>query len=306
MVMQLVVQVDTVPAQHANPSSQTMLQSSSAPLHTSVATHAPQPHPALQVSVPDPPQEVRHGRIAPGLHVKPSSTVPSQSSSIPLQISAGGEQLPHAQVALQVRVPVEPHEVVQLPMLPRTHAKDSSIDASQSSSAALQLSTGGVQLPQVHAELQVRVPVDPHVLVHEPLVPRAQANPSSGVPSQSSSAPLQSSAGGRHAPQAHEAEQVRLPMVPQVVGHPPMLPRMQVKPSSAAPSQSSSIALQDSAGGVHIPQVHIALHVLDPVVPQVVLHGPMVPALHSTSSSTEPSQSSSMPLHASAGGSHIP
>ena len=55
---------------------------------------------------------VQHRR-SPTQHKAGSSQVPSQSSSTPLQVSAGGSQLPQPQVESQVRVPVEPQEVVQ-------------------------------------------------------------------------------------------------------------------------------------------------------------------------------------------------
>ncbi len=47
--------------------------------------------------------------------------------------------------------------------------------------------------------------------------PWQQANPSSHAPSQSSSTPLQTSAGGTHASRLQSGRQVRVPVEPQVV-----------------------------------------------------------------------------------------
>src|SRR5690606_13387547 len=130
---------------------------------------------------------------------------PSQSSSIPLQLSAGSA---HAEGAagmhalVQVPVPVEPQLVVQLALCPAAQAKPSSRVPSQSSSTPLHTSAGGVHaapLGIAHALVHAPLPVVPHEVVHETLAPSAQAKPSSGAPSQSSSMPLQVSAGGAHA-----------------------------------------------------------------------------------------------------------
>jgi hypothetical protein len=67
----------------------------------------------------------------------------------------------------------------------------------------------------MHDEVQLR------------LAPAAQVNPSSGTESQSSSRPLQVSAGGAHAPQVQLAPQVRAPVDPQLVVHEPVVPRQQ-------------------------------------------------------------------------------
>ena len=102
------------------------------------------------------------------------SHVPLQSSSTPLQVSAGGVHVPQAQADEQVRVPFEPQEVVQEPVLPRQHPRPSSQAPSQSSSAPLQVSPGGTHSPPVggwHRSVQVPVPDEPQVV--------AQATPSS-------------------------------------------------------------------------------------------------------------------------------
>jgi hypothetical protein len=81
--------------------------------------------------------------------------VPSQSSSLPLQLSAGGAQLPQVQLALHERVPVVPQPVVQLPIAPRQQVNPSSQVPSQSSSIPLQLSAGGEHVPHVQLDVHV-------------------------------------------------------------------------------------------------------------------------------------------------------
>jgi len=111
----------------------------------------------------------------------PSSIRPSQSSSIPLQVSLGtvhadGAAGMHALV--QVPVPVEPHEVVQLALRPAAHVKPSSTVPSQSSSAPLHTSAGGAHAAPVgiaHALVHVPLPVVPHALVHVTRAPSTQA-----------------------------------------------------------------------------------------------------------------------------------
>jgi hypothetical protein len=235
-----------------------------------------------------------------------SSMEPSQSSSVALHDSVGGEQLPHAQLPEQVRVPVEPQVVIHDPVAPAQHAKPSSQVALQSSSIPLQISAGGEQALQPQEPLHVRVPVVPQLVVHDPLVPAQQVKVSSQLESQSSSIPLHASMGGVQEPQLHEAVHVRIPAVPQPVVQLPVVPGMQVSVSSMEPSQSSSIPLHVSAGGLHMPKVHEEPHVRVPVEPQLVTQDPMVPGVHSLDSSTLPSQSSSTPLHPSAGGVQAP
>ena len=128
-----------------------------------------------QVWVPGQPVEVVQEPVAPRTQVKPSSATVSQSSSAPLQVSTKGVQEPQAQEELQVREPVVPQEVVQVPVVLRQQAKLSSQAVSQSSSAPLQVSAGGVQEPQAQEELQVREPVVPQEVVQVPVVLRQQA-----------------------------------------------------------------------------------------------------------------------------------
>jgi len=131
----------------------------------------PQPHVPLHARVPVEPQLVVQLPVEPAQHVNPSSQVPSQSSSAPLHTSDGGEQLPHPHVPLHVRLPAEPQLVVQLPVEPAQQANPLSQVPSQSSSAPLQISPGGTQLPHVHVELQLRLPVLPHPVVQPPIAP---------------------------------------------------------------------------------------------------------------------------------------
>src|SRR5688500_17511744 len=89
------------------------------------------------------------------------------------------------------------------------------------------------------------------------------------------------------------------PRIPQSV----VAPAQQVKPSSQAPSQSSSTPLQASGGGVHDPTVQLALQASVPAELQVVVHEPSdVPATQGKPSSGAASQSSSRPLQVSSGG----
>jgi hypothetical protein len=230
----------------------------------------------------------------------PSSTIRSQSSSTPLkQISAGGAQASHSQLA-QRCVPLDPHVVVQPRMAPLRQEKPSSTFVSQSSSRSLQVSTGGVHAAAgTHAALQLRVPVLPHTVVHAEGTPAQQPKPSSHVPSQSSSRPLQVSAGGVHVPNVQLDPHERVPLDPHVVVHVPVLPTQHAKPSSHAPLQSSSTPLHVSAGGEQIDQPHVAPQVRSPVVPQVVTHMSVVPRQHVDRESQPPVQSLSRPSHTS-------
>jgi hypothetical protein len=181
------------------------------------------------------------------------STVPSQSSSSPLHVSAGAMQLPQAQPEEHVRLPVEPHDVVHEPVLPAQQPRPSSHAPLQSSSWPLQTSAGGEHTLQVQLPLQVRVPVVPQLVMHVPLRPAQQAKVSSHMLLQLSSTPLHASMGGVQAPHVQAAVQVRVPVVPQLVPHVLDEPGTHVKVSSIRPSQSSSCALQTSVGGVHAP-----------------------------------------------------
>src|SRR5437867_3142677 len=110
------------------------LQSSSQPLpQTSAgAQQAPSAQAPVQLCVPATPHVVAHARAVRAQHENPLSHLPSQSSSTPLQISAGGTQSPQVPPAWHVCAPVEPHEVVQLPVAPGgVQAQPSSITPSQ-------------------------------------------------------------------------------------------------------------------------------------------------------------------------------
>jgi len=280
-------------------------QSSSRPLQTSVGTsHAPQSHPESQVLDPSVPHVVTQSWVVPEQHVKPSSQVVLQSSSMPLQTSAGTEQTLHPHAPLHVREPVEPQLVVHDSLEPAQQANVSSQDVSQSSSIPLQASMGGTHAPQSQAGVHVRTPAVPQALVQLPEVPGMHVSVSSIRPSQSSSFPLQDSAGAEHAPNVHVAPHVLLPVEPQLVVQEPIAPGLHSLVSSTPPSQSSSTPLQPSAGGLHAPSVQLPLQVREPVDPQLVVQLIDVPREHPKSSSTMPSQSSSRALQVSMGAEH--
>jgi len=203
------------------------------------------PHSQLLVHTWNPVPLLQHC-TSPDRHAKPSSTLPSQSSSMPLHVSVGGVQLLQVQVELQVREPVDPQEVVHVPAAPLQQPKSSSQAPSQSSSDPLHTSLGAAQLPHAQAVLHTREPVVPQDVVHDSVTPLQQANPSSQVPSQSSSAPLHVSEGGAQAVQAQELLQLREPVVPHEVVQLPVSPRQHSNPLSQSVSQSSSSPLQVS------------------------------------------------------------
>ncbi len=150
--------------------------------------------------------------------------------------------------------------------------------SSQSSSAPLQTSAGGLHSGQPQEAVQVCVPVEPQSVVQSRVVPAAQAAVSSTFPSQSSSPPPQTSAGGTQEPQPHSPPQVRVPKEPQLVAQSSVSPGVQSVPSSTFPSQSSSLPLsQLSVGGAHAPKLP-PLQVALPVVPQLVMHARLVPS----------------------------
>lgn len=201
----------------------------------------------------------------------------SQSSSTPLQVSAGGSHGPQAQPAVHVCVPDVPQLALHVRLAPGAQVKVSSIEPSQSSSAPLHISVGGAQLPQLHVPSQVRVPVEPQLVVQASVLPVAQVKISSTKPSQSSSAPLHTSVGGRQASHVQLPPQVRVPLEPQLVRQPPVAPITQTKVSSGRPSQSSSAPLQVSVGGEHVPHAQLASQIRDPVDPQEVAQEPLLP-----------------------------
>jgi hypothetical protein len=283
------------------------------PQISATAAQSPHAHPGRQVREPAVEHVVVQDSVPPRTQANPSSVVPSQSSSTPLQISEGVAQAAAAgglQVLLQVPVPVEPQAVVQATSVAsRMQAKVSSITVSQSSSSPLQISVGGLQDPQAQELEQVWEPVVAQLVVQNPELPRTQAKVSSVAVSQSSSSPLHVSIGGVQAAPEGMAQvpvHVPLPVVPQVVAQDTVAPRMQANPLSTTVSQSSSSPLHVSAGGAHVPHAHEALHVREPVEPQVVVQGPELPREQANVSSVAPSQSSSLPLQTSAGGEHVP
>ena len=167
------------------------------------------------------PQEVVHGLTIP-MQQPGSSQVPSQSSSTPLQTSAGGVQVPQLQELLQVCDPMVPHVVVQYWVAPRQQP-GSSQKPSQLSSVPLQTSAGTWQASHVQPLLQALDPGVPHQVVQLPLDPLQHSDPSSQVPLQLSSAPLQAiSPGGVQAGGSGMRQldvQVPVPVEPQVVVH---------------------------------------------------------------------------------------
>ena len=98
---------------------------------------------------------------------------------------------------------------------------------SQSSSAPLQVSAGGVQFAGVglvQLVVHIPVPVEPHVVVQETVLPLAHSNPSSTSVSPSSSRPLQISLVAVHVLHVQDEEHVLVPGAPEVVLQLPMLP----------------------------------------------------------------------------------
>jgi hypothetical protein len=120
-----------------------------------------------------------------------------------LQVSAGSSQLPpQVQDDPQRRAPVEPQMVVQGSVVSRQHSKPSSHVPSQSSSRPLQVSGGVLQVTlQAQETPQIRVPVEPQVVVQRVSSPWQHSKPLSQIPSQSSSRPLQVSASVSQLPQ---------------------------------------------------------------------------------------------------------
>ena len=105
---------------------------------------------------------------------QPLSATPSQSSSLPLHFSVGGTQEPHEHHALHMRLPVDPHEVVHDSVAPAWQVKSSSVRPSQSSSSPLHVSAGGTQESQKQDALHMRLPVEPHDVVHDSTAPTRQ------------------------------------------------------------------------------------------------------------------------------------
>jgi hypothetical protein len=88
-------------------------------------------------------------------------------------------------------------------------------------------------------------------------------------------------------------------------GHPVVSHEPRAHPgSSVEPSQSSSMPLQTSYP-LQVP-VQVELQIRVPEVPQLVVHEVVVFCTQAKSSSFRPSQSSSRPLHFSAGGTQVP
>ena len=86
------------------------------------------------------------------------------------------------QVALQVREPVEPQVVVQVPVEDWTQVKPLSGPLRQSSSAPLQNSAGGVQADSQWQSTQAWEPVESQVVVQVRGAAPSQSSPVSTVP----------------------------------------------------------------------------------------------------------------------------
>jgi hypothetical protein len=126
--------------------------------------------------------------------------------------------------------PGMPQEAVHDTVCPLTQGKPLSGVASQSSSAPLQVSGGGVQAEGEGIEqllVHVPDPVDPHTVVQATVLPLTHANTSSMSVSPSSSRPLHSSPFATQLPHAHEAVHWRLPAWPPGVVQDPMAPLQQ-------------------------------------------------------------------------------
>jgi hypothetical protein len=215
-----------------------------------------------------------------------------QSSSRPLHTSDGGGHagpLGISQVAVHAPLPVEPQVVVQATVEPGTQAESSSVNPSQSSSRPLQPSAGGVQAAgagRVQLAVQVPVPVEPQLVVQATAVPAAQTAGSSVNPSQSSSLPLQISAGGEQSGPvgiAQAAVQAPDPVVLQVVVHVVEVPCTQGRPLSGPPTQSSSSPLHSSSGGTHVgSHVQSPRHDWCPVEAHVVVQSRPASPSHSS------------------------
>ena len=301
------------------PLSHSVSQSSSAPLHVSSGgMHGPHVQPTWHVREPVERHDVVHVPTAPGVqdpepqplqaphaqlleHVRDSvpphaqarvSVVPTAHTPPPLQ----ADHAPQPQEVLHAR-PCEP----QKPQLwdcvaPRQHSPTPlSQPDTQSSSAPLQVSAGGMQVPlQLQLDVHCSVPLDPHAVAHEQIAPGAHdpaAQPLQEPHRQldrqlRDSDPPQaqvrvSDAPGEHTPPpVHEPQALQAQEEPHVrvwVAHSPQLvvstaPRQHVPtPSSHTASQSSSAPLHVSAGGVHAPHEHVAEQVCRPLDPPEVV-----------------------------------
>jgi hypothetical protein len=165
---------------------------------------------------------------------------------------------------------------------------------------------GGAHLPQPQALEQVRVPEpEKHVgSVHDPVRPGGvHSNPSSVLPSASSSHALQTSVRVHELQREQSEAHVWLPVSPQTV-QVLVDACTQVNASSVAASQSSSRALQVSAGGVQAAASGIsqaAVQVPCPTDAQAVVQETVEPARQVKPSSAVVSQSSSTPSQVSRG-----
>src|SRR5688572_20180280 len=195
---------------HSQPTSASPSQSLSSPSHASSAgnvalAHSPQ-RPSLQLCVPGShsPSDVPQERVSPLMHSHPSSMSPAQSLSSPSQTSsAGNVALAHSpqRPSLQLCVPGShsPSDVPQERVSPLMHSHPSSMSPAQSLSSPSQTSAAGKlalaqssQRPSLH----VCVPGShsPSDVPHERVSPLMHSQPSSMSPSQSLSAPSQTSA----------------------------------------------------------------------------------------------------------------
>src|ERR1041385_5308022 len=228
-------------------------QSSSSPLHTSVPPPVPPTHcmvPAMHLVTPPlqwPLPAAPHGSPPPA---PLSPTPPSQSSSMPLQVSGVAPPPPvHTSVPAAQGNRLVRHAPIELPHTWLASIGLSSTTPLQSSSRPLQRSGVGPTSP-AHCRLPPTQIVWPSR--HSPtlFVPHAwpvSVRWSSTTPSQSSSRPLQVSAPPRFPPWPPRPPPKRCS--PPGVHTPielPQLPPPSGSPSSIRPSQLSSMPLQRS------------------------------------------------------------
>src|SRR5688500_14703628 len=105
--------------------------------------HAPHIQSPWHVCVPP----HAHPCICPGRHAKPSSMPPTQLSSMPLHTSGALQVDGQAQLEVHVCVPGVSQLVIHVSTSPARHWKPLSIPPTQSSSAPLHVSAGGMQAP---------------------------------------------------------------------------------------------------------------------------------------------------------------
>ena len=235
-----------------------------------------------------------------GLCVQPamqeSSTTPSQSSSMVLQISVVGMpgtalQAPAMPELSQVVTPARSHAPMPRVQATPVPAKPSSVMPSQSSSSPLQSSAEPVpgmpaQMTPSPGTLQMFAPLRMQAPTPMLQVAPSVVKVSSVVPSQSSSMLLQRSAiaapgAGLQVTPVRAGLHTSTPARKHAPTPPEQVMPSVVKFSSVMPSQSSSKALQISAIGAPATALHATpspavLHASTPIAPQSP-----TPALHS-------------------------